>query len=141
MCTFCVRWNTSVAAGPKAASSRRPLATRSCSVSATARGCSWISLSMKCRYCPFSAASADSSLSRTARSAVLPSRSMTRTLSRRTSATSPSSRKMKRRVTGSSAATSEATKFSSTPRPMTTGQPSRARIRRSGSCSLTTASA
>ena len=31
--------------------------------------------------------------------------------------------------------------FSSTPRPMTTGQPSRARIRRSGSCSLTTASA
>ena len=35
---------------------------------------------------------------------------------------------MKRRVTGSSAATSEATKFSSTPSPITTGQPSRARI-------------
>ena len=53
---------------------------------------------------------------------------MMRTELRRISATSPSSRKMKRRVTGSSAATSEATKFSSTPSPMTTGQPSRARI-------------
>ena len=53
---------------------------------------------------------------------------MMRTPSRRTSATSPSSRNMKRRVTGSSAATSEATKFSSSPRPMTTGQPSRARM-------------
>ena len=64
---------------------------------------------------------------------VLPSRSTTRTLLRRTSATSPSSRKMKRRVTGSSAATSDATKFSSSPRPMTTGQPSRASTSRSGS--------
>jgi hypothetical protein len=60
---------------------------------------------------------------------------------RRTSATSPSSRNMKRRVTGSSAETSEATKFSSTPRPITTGQPSRARISRSGSFSLSTTSA
>ena len=63
-----VRLNTSVAAGPNAASSSRPLATRSCSVSATARGCSWISFSMKWRYWPFSAASATSSLSRTGRS-------------------------------------------------------------------------
>ena len=46
---------------------------RSCSVLATARGCSWISLSMKCRYWPFSAASADISLSRTGRSTTLPS--------------------------------------------------------------------
>ncbi len=62
---------TSVAAGPNAASSNRPFATRSGSVSATARGCSWISLSMKWRYWPFSAASADSSLSRTGRSTVV----------------------------------------------------------------------
>jgi hypothetical protein len=48
---------------------------------------------------------------------------------------------MKRRVTGSSAATSEATKFSSTPNPTTTGHPSRARMMRLGSFSLTTASA
>ena len=57
------------------------------------------------------------------------------------SATSPSSRNMKRRVTGSSAATSEATKFSSTPSPSTTGQPTRATMIRSGSPSLTMASA
>ena len=42
---------------------------------------------------------------------------------------------MKRRVTGSSAATSEATKFSSMPSPMTTGQPSRASTMHSGSVS------
>ena len=72
---------------------------------------------------------------------MLPSLSRMRTLCARISATSPSSRNMKRRVTGSSAATSEATKFSSSPSPMTTGQPSRARMMRSGSCSLTTASA
>jgi hypothetical protein len=44
-----------------------------------ARGCSWISLSMKCSYWPFSAASAESSLSRTGGRPVLPSRSMMRT--------------------------------------------------------------
>src|SRR6186713_648300 len=66
MCTCSTFLKISVAVGPNAASSRRPFATRSASVSAMARGCSWISLSMKWRYWPFSAASADSSLSRTA---------------------------------------------------------------------------
>ena len=51
----------------------------------------------------------------------------------RISATSPSSRNTKRRVTGSSAATSEATKFSFSPMPITTGQPSRASTMRSRS--------
>jgi hypothetical protein len=56
------------------------------------------------RYWPFSAASADSSLSRTGRSALSPFLSSTLIEVRRMSATSPSSRNMKRRVTGSSAA-------------------------------------
>ncbi len=46
---------------------------------------------------------------------------------------SPSSRNRKLRVTGSSAETSEATKFSCSPMPITTGQPMRATMMRSGS--------
>jgi hypothetical protein len=48
---------------------------------------------------------------------------------------------MKRRVTGSSAETSEATKFSSTPRPTTTGQPIAREDQPVGSFSLSTTSA
>ena len=44
MCTFSVRRNTSWAAGPNAASSRRPFATRSCSVLATASGPCFVNL-------------------------------------------------------------------------------------------------
>ena len=46
MRTASVLANTAWAAGPNAASSSLPPATRSSSVCATARGCSWISLSM-----------------------------------------------------------------------------------------------
>src|SRR5580704_8515334 len=106
MCTPFTLLNASWAPGPNAASRSLPPETRSSSVWAMARGCSWISLSMKCRYGPRSTASAVSWLSSTARVARAPSESMTVIAVRRTSATSPSSRNMKRRVTGSRAATS-----------------------------------
>ncbi len=111
------------------------------SVSPTARGCSWISFCMKCRYGPSSSEASDTSDRCTSRSTGASSASNTRTDSRVISAVSPSSRKTTRRVACTIAETSEATKFSPSPRPTSSGQPMRATTIRCGSLRLTTASA
>ncbi|KAG1375282.1 hypothetical protein G6F60_015455 [Rhizopus arrhizus] len=96
---------------------------------------------MKWRYGPSSSEASDTSDRCTSRSTGWSCSSKTRTPSRRISAVSPSSRKITLRVAEITAETSEATKFSPSPRPISSGQPMRAQTKRSGSARLTTASA
>ena len=96
---------------------------------------------MKCLWPPFSAITGDQSIRLGARFFSFPSRSVRRIPSAESSATSPSSMKITRRVACTIADTSEATKFSPSPSPISSGQPMRATTMRSGSLRLTTASA
>jgi hypothetical protein len=118
-----------------------PASTTASMVSAIARGCSKISFCMKCRYGPSSSEASDTSDTCTSRTASRSVASNTRTPARVSSAVSPSSRKITRRVAEMIADTSEATKFSPSPNPTSSGQPMRAQASRSGRDLLNTASA
>ena len=79
MWTFCTFGSSSAARGPSDSGTTRLFTTRPYNVSASALGCSKISLSMKCRYGPFSAASWLHCVSCTARVTGLPFASKMRT--------------------------------------------------------------
>ena len=108
------------------------------SVSATARGCSWISLSMKCLKPPFSAGTASSRCGAVGGSPCSPARSSISTPAAVSTAISPSSRNITLRVCARIAGMSEATKFSPSPRPSTSGEAFLAATIGSGSLSRMT---
>src|SRR6059036_194755 len=96
------------------------------SVPRTVSGCSLISFSMKWGYPPNASASRSHSMSSTARFMSRASRSSTRYPSGVTTATSPSSRYTTERVCESTALASDATMYSPSPIPSSTGDPRRA---------------
>ena len=115
--------------------------TRPSVVSRTARGCSKISLSMKCLYPPFSAMMGSHRMCEIWRFTGRPSKSPSRTPAGVSTAMSPSPRKNMSRVWLRMAGTSEATKYSLSPMPITTGGPLRATTILCGSPREMTASA
>jgi hypothetical protein len=121
--------------------SSRSRSTRPTRVSATARGCSWISFSMKCLKPPFSACIADQVMILGSRFFSRPSKSVIVTASLVRVISSPSSTKMILRVSDRIAVTSEAMKFSPSPRPMTIGEAFLAATSVDGSLSLMTTKA
>ena len=102
-------------------------------MSASTRGCSWISFSMKCAKPPLSADCAAEGMSCHARRTARPPASRTRTSSSDSQPASPSSRYITSSASPASASASDAAYTASPARPSSSGLPRRANHRRSGS--------